>query len=212
MDESIWRLWSILIPIQVIQMLLVFIVLFSIESWIWITSIIPFYPCFKQLLETITRCCLFSKLQRKYCKYYNNTLKDMHDLNCCIVFHWFLWKYHQRISARFIVPHHLLCIPWGQGDNVGGAAFTSDSDWLFIINRWESLKADTIKKDESSGQTAIENLRMATCAIPLLCALGFFALSSACYIQNCPRGGKRSMPDAIPRQVSLKLKALILVI
>ncbi|KAK6315941.1 vasotocin-neurophysin VT 1 [Coregonus clupeaformis] len=31
--------------------------------------------------------------------------------------------------------------------------------------------------------------------IPLLCVLGLLALSSACYIQNCPRGGKRSFPD-----------------
>ncbi|KAG9281625.1 oxytocin-neurophysin 1-like [Astyanax mexicanus] len=28
-----------------------------------------------------------------------------------------------------------------------------------------------------------------------LCALLLLALSSACYIQNCPRGGKRSAPD-----------------
>ncbi|KAM3832207.1 vasotocin-neurophysin VT-like [Vipera latastei] len=34
-------------------------------------------------------------------------------------------------------------------------------------------------------------------AVSLSCLL---ALSSACYIQNCPRGGKRSMPDAEIRQ------------
>nr|XP_046173078.1 vasotocin-neurophysin VT 1 [Oncorhynchus gorbuscha] len=34
---------------------------------------------------------------------------------------------------------------------------------------------------------------------PLLWVLGLLALSSACYIQNCPRGGKRSFPD-LPRQ------------
>uniref|UniRef100_A0A3P9J975 Uncharacterized protein n=3 Tax=Oryzias latipes TaxID=8090 RepID=A0A3P9J975_ORYLA len=33
-----------------------------------------------------------------------------------------------------------------------------------------------------------------------LCALGFLALSSACYIQNCPRGGKRALPEAGIRQ------------
>lgn len=28
-----------------------------------------------------------------------------------------------------------------------------------------------------------------------LCVLGLLALSSACYIQNCPRGGKRALPE-----------------
>ncbi|MGH0169520.1 UNVERIFIED_CONTAM: hypothetical protein FKN15_073518 [Acipenser sinensis] len=36
-------------------------------------------------------------------------------------------------------------------------------------------------------------------ALPL-CLLGLLALSSACYIQNCPRGGKRSFLDAGARQ------------
>ncbi|XP_061673246.1 vasopressin-neurophysin 2-copeptin [Syngnathoides biaculeatus] len=31
-------------------------------------------------------------------------------------------------------------------------------------------------------------------ALPL-CVLGLVALSSACYIQNCPRGGKRALAD-----------------
>ncbi|KAG2466738.1 NEUV protein, partial [Polypterus senegalus] len=35
-------------------------------------------------------------------------------------------------------------------------------------------------------------------ALPL-CLLGLLALSSACYIQNCPRGGKRSFLDTSPR-------------
>uniref|UniRef100_A0A8C6Y456 Uncharacterized protein n=1 Tax=Naja naja TaxID=35670 RepID=A0A8C6Y456_NAJNA len=35
----------------------------------------------------------------------------------------------------------------------------------------------------------------------LFCLL---TLSSACYIQNCPRGGKRSLPDAEIRQVRPK--------
>lgn len=35
----------------------------------------------------------------------------------------------------------------------------------------------------------------------LLCVLGLVALSSACYIQNCPRGGKRGLPEAGSRQV-----------
>ncbi|KAL7981733.1 hypothetical protein Chor_001548 [Crotalus horridus] len=34
-------------------------------------------------------------------------------------------------------------------------------------------------------------------AVSLFCLLTW---SSACYIQNCPRGGKRSMPDAEVRQ------------
>ncbi|XP_029960644.1 vasopressin-neurophysin 2-copeptin [Salarias fasciatus] len=33
-----------------------------------------------------------------------------------------------------------------------------------------------------------------------LCVLGLLALSSACYIQNCPRGGKRALPDTAVRQ------------
>ncbi|KAL4630153.1 vasotocin-neurophysin VT 2-like [Arapaima gigas] len=37
-----------------------------------------------------------------------------------------------------------------------------------------------------------------TLTLPLL--LGLLASSSACYIQNCPRGGKRSYPDAALRQ------------
>lgn len=41
---------------------------------------------------------------------------------------------------------------------------------------------------------------MAEPSLPLsfLCLL---ALSSACYIQNCPRGGKRALADAALRQV-----------
>ncbi|XP_056138878.1 vasopressin-neurophysin 2-copeptin [Lampris incognitus] len=39
-----------------------------------------------------------------------------------------------------------------------------------------------------------------TRAVLSLCVLGFFTLSSACYIQNCPRGGKRALPDAQTRQ------------
>ncbi|KAA0714480.1 Vasotocin-neurophysin VT 1 [Triplophysa tibetana] len=31
----------------------------------------------------------------------------------------------------------------------------------------------------------------------VLCILALSTLSSACYIQNCPRGGKRSQPDPI---------------
>uniref|UniRef100_A0A1A7WRE5 Arginine vasopressin n=2 Tax=Iconisemion striatum TaxID=60296 RepID=A0A1A7WRE5_9TELE len=33
-----------------------------------------------------------------------------------------------------------------------------------------------------------------------LTVLGLLALSSACYIQNCPRGGKRALPEAATRQ------------
>ncbi|KAL7828471.1 hypothetical protein SRHO_G00321050 [Serrasalmus rhombeus] len=33
-------------------------------------------------------------------------------------------------------------------------------------------------------------------AVCVLCLLALSTLSSACYIQNCPRGGKRSFPDA----------------
>ncbi|XP_063067212.1 oxytocin-neurophysin 1-like [Engraulis encrasicolus] len=36
--------------------------------------------------------------------------------------------------------------------------------------------------------------------VPLLCLLGLLSVCSACYIQNCPRGGKRSFPDQPPRQ------------
>lgn len=35
----------------------------------------------------------------------------------------------------------------------------------------------------------------------LLCVLGLLTLSSACYIQNCPRGGKRALPETGIRQV-----------
>ncbi|XP_001518814.1 vasopressin-neurophysin 2-copeptin [Ornithorhynchus anatinus] len=32
------------------------------------------------------------------------------------------------------------------------------------------------------------------------CFLCLLALASACYFQNCPRGGKRTLPDSEPRQ------------
>nr|XP_048315930.1 vasopressin-neurophysin 2-copeptin [Myodes glareolus] len=32
------------------------------------------------------------------------------------------------------------------------------------------------------------------------CFLSLLAFTSACYFQNCPRGGKRAMPDVEPRQ------------
>ncbi|XP_030639721.1 vasotocin-neurophysin VT 1-like [Chanos chanos] len=41
---------------------------------------------------------------------------------------------------------------------------------------------------------------MTDSALPLLCVLGLLSLSTACYIQNCPRGGKRSFPDPVSRQ------------
>ncbi|KFO20537.1 Oxytocin-neurophysin 1 [Fukomys damarensis] len=34
------------------------------------------------------------------------------------------------------------------------------------------------------------------------CLLGLLALTSACYIQNCPLGGKRAAPDLDVRKVS----------
>ncbi|XP_060894707.1 vasotocin-neurophysin VT 1-like [Labrus mixtus] len=40
---------------------------------------------------------------------------------------------------------------------------------------------------------------MPNSVIPL-CVLGLLALSSACYIQNCPRGGKRALPETGIRQ------------
>ncbi|KAK0139859.1 Vasotocin-neurophysin VT 2 [Merluccius polli] len=42
---------------------------------------------------------------------------------------------------------------------------------------------------------------MPSSAAPPLCVLlGLLTLSSACYIQNCPRGGKRALGDGDPRQ------------
>ncbi|XP_034026465.1 vasopressin-neurophysin 2-copeptin [Thalassophryne amazonica] len=40
---------------------------------------------------------------------------------------------------------------------------------------------------------------MRHCAL-LLCVLELLAVSSACYIQNCPRGGKRALPETGLRQ------------
>nr|XP_020449595.1 vasotocin-neurophysin VT 1-like [Monopterus albus] len=40
---------------------------------------------------------------------------------------------------------------------------------------------------------------MTHCLFPL-CILGLIALSSTCYIQNCPRGGKRSLSESGIRQ------------
>ncbi|XP_067105867.1 vasotocin-neurophysin VT 1-like [Osmerus mordax] len=36
--------------------------------------------------------------------------------------------------------------------------------------------------------------------LALLCVLGLLAVSSACYIQNCPRGGKRSFSESATRK------------
>lgn len=67
--------------------------------------------------------------------------------------------------------------------------------------------------EESSGTSARHPPRRRTyrCAHPQpaamphslfpLCVLGLIALSSACYIQNCPRGGKRALPETGIRQV-----------
>ncbi|KAJ3603890.1 hypothetical protein NHX12_028631 [Muraenolepis orangiensis] len=41
---------------------------------------------------------------------------------------------------------------------------------------------------------------MPSSTFPLWCLLGLLALSSACYIQNCPRGGKRALGDGELRQ------------
>ncbi|KAI7813418.1 vasotocin-neurophysin VT 2-like [Triplophysa rosa] len=40
---------------------------------------------------------------------------------------------------------------------------------------------------------------MTESALLLLCVAGLLSLSSTCYIQNCPRGGKRSL-DTVSRQ------------
>uniref|UniRef100_A0A8C9T6D7 Arginine vasopressin n=3 Tax=Scleropages formosus TaxID=113540 RepID=A0A8C9T6D7_SCLFO len=47
--------------------------------------------------------------------------------------------------------------------------------------------------------TAFAAAAMPESALPLL-LLSLLAFSSACYIQNCPRGGKRSFPDTALRQ------------
>nr|P16229.1 RecName: Full=Vasotocin-neurophysin VT 2; Contains: RecName: Full=Vasotocin; Short=VT; Contains: RecName: Full=Neurophysin VT 2; Flags: Precursor [Catostomus commersonii]AAA49199.1 vasotocin-2 precursor [Catostomus commersonii] len=41
---------------------------------------------------------------------------------------------------------------------------------------------------------------MSVCAVLLLCVAGLLCLSSACYIQNCPRGGKRALLEPVSRQ------------
>lgn len=42
--------------------------------------------------------------------------------------------------------------------------------------------------------------RMPDAMLPA-CFLGLLAFTSACYFQNCPRGGKRAMSDLELRQV-----------
>lgn len=42
--------------------------------------------------------------------------------------------------------------------------------------------------------------RMPDATLPA-CFLGLLAFTSACYFQNCPRGGKRAMSDLELRQV-----------
>ncbi|XP_041854322.1 vasopressin-neurophysin 2-copeptin [Melanotaenia boesemani] len=49
------------------------------------------------------------------------------------------------------------------------------------------------------GLTDTETAAMHHSLFPL-CVLGLLALSSACYIQNCPRGGKRALSEAGIRQ------------
>lgn len=39
------------------------------------------------------------------------------------------------------------------------------------------------------------------------CLLGLLALTSACYIQNCPLGGKRAALDLDTRKVSLPIRS-----
>lgn len=50
-------------------------------------------------------------------------------------------------------------------------------------------------------------LRLSTnamaCPSLACCLLGLLALTSACYIQNCPLGGKRAVLDLDMRKVSL---------
>lgn len=67
-----------------------------------------------------------------------------------------------------------------------------------------SVNTDKTEKQEKSSesQISVQDVTMATRVLSLLCAFAVLSLSSACYIQNCPRGGKRSFPDAALRQVS----------
>lgn len=46
-------------------------------------------------------------------------------------------------------------------------------------------------------------------SLPPLCVLGLIALSSACYIQNCPRGGKRALLETAIRQVRTSVLSVI---
>ncbi|XP_053473707.1 oxytocin-neurophysin 1-like [Ictalurus furcatus] len=65
-----------------------------------------------------------------------------------------------------------------------------------------SVNTDKTEKQEKSSesQISVQDVTMATRVLSLLCAFAVLSLSSACYIQNCPRGGKRSFPDAALRQ------------
>lgn len=67
---------------------------------------------------------------------------------------------------------------------------------LFISEGWPERRSDTHPCGGLTGEPAAMHHSLSP-----LCVLGLLALSSACYIQNCPRGGKRALPEAAIRQV-----------
>ncbi|KAM8885702.1 vasopressin-neurophysin 2-copeptin [Spinachia spinachia] len=83
----------------------------------------------------------------------------------------------------------------------------SECQWLvsggvhLLISEESAGTADTHppRRRDVSGANTPKRAAMPHSLFPL-CVLGLLAISSACYIQNCPRGGKRALPETGIRQ------------
>lgn len=135
----------------------------------------------------------------------------------------FLFSCVDLLDGTHLMQSHICCdlshTPharrWPSGAHAcgeqNGTTLTSDTTVNRIVRSCPCAYKWGIDWDISQTSTQAEDINRCAALIHKpatmphslfpLCVLGLLALSSACYIQNCPRGGKRALPETGIRQV-----------
>lgn len=111
---------------------------------------------------------------------------------------------HRAAHVRPRAPESLLTagdlvavVSWGATGEGGGGHVTSE-ETPAAINRQQRRQHSTACP--AAPHAVPTCARMPDAMLPA-CFLGLLAVTSACYFQNCPRGGKRAMSELELRQV-----------